>query len=109
MRTLLRALLVASVGTGAAALLLPAADACIDCYCGLHVEGICVPVCTGINQVCPDAEGTYSPVTVGLPQATFFSGYAGTGCGIGGTAYLCEPTDVHHEAGWSCQPVATLP
>jgi hypothetical protein len=105
---LLLSVLLLTMGAGTAALFLPPAAACIDCYCGLTVDGICVPVCIGIHQVCPDA-GTCSPVTIGVPQATFFSGYAGTGCGVGGTAYECTYSTVHNEPAWSCQPVATLP
>lgn len=113
MRTpILVALLTLSAGF--AVTIVPGASACIsspdpiDCGpCLVTFHDFCVPLPCGVRACA--SEGTCSVVAVGPPQAVFFSGFAGTGCGVGGTAYLCEPTDVHHEPGWSCQPVATLP
>ncbi|GEM_PF-4482023 len=33
----------------------------------------------------------------------------GAECGNSVTLYECQGTVVHHEVGWSCQPIATLP
>jgi hypothetical protein len=80
-----------------------------DCACLLCNLG-----CTGLvpcGLAASPAAGACSTFALGLPQATFASGFVGAGCAFpaGGTVFLCTPTDAMHEPGWRCAPLATVP
>jgi hypothetical protein len=111
MKTFLLSLLLAVAAIGVTDALIPTASACVtnpDCCHGINVAGVCIqgPTCPP-TEVCPHS-GTCAAGSIGA-RPTLATYHEGSGCGVGATVYQCTPTEEHHETGWSCTPLATLP